>query len=309
MTENILHIVNGDSIVSRLHDIGIHDDQLVWREMLCEGKTVFKLDSEEFKTARTSYLYQFDATEETYVQSFLKPLLETNYKAYTTIVLWFEYDLFCHINMIAALSYLKTKNLNIPIHLVCSGWIEHETNLKGLGELTDKQLAQHYKEKVLLTKDDIMLANELWRLYCTDNHIFFKKYVTETSSFPYLSNCISAHLKRFPDVTNGLNVLEVNILKIIQQENIKSTHQLTGYALQYQGYYGFGDLQIINIIHKLASFFEIQKGRLVLNRKGHLALEHIKSFYDQVTDDTTFGGCKKYKYCYHPNKHILTKHE
>ncbi len=309
MAENILHIINGDSIVSRLHDIGIHDDQLVWREMLCEGKTVFNLDSEEFKTARTSYLYQFEATEETYVQSFLKPLLETNYKAYTSIVLWFEYDLFCHINMIAALSYLKTKKLDSPIYLVCSGWIEHEPNLKGLGELTDKQLAQQYKDKILLTKEDIVLANELWRLYCTDNHISFKKYVTRTSSFPYLSNCISAHIKRFPNVTNGLNTLETHILKIIQQENIKSTHQLTGYVLQYQGYYGFGDIQIKNIIHKLASFFEIQKERLVLNRQGHLALEHIKSFYDQVTDDTTFGGCKKYKYCYHPTKHILTKHE
>ena len=106
-----------------------------------------------------------------------------------------------------------------------------------------------------------------------------------------------------------MNILETNILKIIKTEHIKSTHQLTGYVLQYQGYYGFGDLQIKNIIHKLASFFETQEERLVLNRKGHLALDHIKSFYDQVQDDTIFGGCKKYEYCYHPSKHILTKHE
>ncbi|WP_298420953.1 DUF1835 domain-containing protein [uncultured Kordia sp.] len=309
MTQKTLHIINGDSLVSRLHDIGIHDDQLVWREMLCEGKTVFNLASDDFKNARVNYLAQFEATEETYVTSFLKPLLETNYKEYTSIVLWFEYDVFCHINMIAALSYLKTKKLDIPIYLVCSGWIPKETHLKGLGELTDKQLLKHYNEKITLTKYDIMLANELWRLYCTDDHTIFKEFVTHKSSFPYLSNCISAHLKRFPDVTNGLNILETNILKIIKKEKIKSIHHLTGYVLQYQGYYGFGDLQIKNIIHKLAGFFEIQKEQVVLNRQGHLALDHIKSFYDLVTDDTIFGGCKKYEYCYHPTQQILTKHE
>ena len=309
MAQKNLHIINGDSLVSRLHDIGINDDQLVWREMLCEGNTVFDLSSGDFKTARVSYLAQFDATENTYTESFLKPLLETDYTSYTSITLWFEYDLFCHINMIAALSYLKTKKLNTPIYLVCSGWIENETHLKGLGELTDKQLLEHYNNKIELTKDDIIFANELWRIYNTKNHIVFKNYIKQSSSFPYLSNCISAHLKRFPDVTNGLNILETNILKIIQKEHIKSTHHLTGYILQYQGYYGFGDLQITKIIHKLASFFDVEKKKLVLNRQGHLALDHIKSFYDQVTDETIFGNCKKYEYCYHPTQQILTKHE
>lgn len=309
MAEKILHIVNGDSLTARLHTIGLNDDQLVWREMLCEGKTVYDLDSEAFKNARVSYLEKFEASEQTYVESFLKPLLETDYASYDSIILWFEYDLFCHINMLAALSHLSKQRLTIPIYLVCSGWIEGETNLKGLGELNDTQLLQHYKDKVLLSNNDILFANELWRLYCTEDHTVFKKYVTNSTSFPYLSNCISAHLKRFPDVTNGLNILETNILKIIKTEHIKSIHQLTGYVLQYQGYYGFGDLQIKNIIHKLASFFETQEERLVLNRKGHLALDHIKSFYDQVQDDTIFGGCKKYEYCYHPSKHILTKHE
>ncbi|WP_430408500.1 DUF1835 domain-containing protein [Kordia sp.] len=309
MTQKVLHIINGDSLVSRLHDIEIHDDQLVWREMLCEGKTIFDLASDDFKNTRVSYLTQFGATEETYTTSFLQPLLETNYEAYASIVLWFEYDVFCHINMIAAISYLKAKKLDIPIYLVSSGWIPHETNLKGLGELTNKQLQHQYDEKILLTKYDIMLANELWRMYCSSNHVAFKEFITHKSSFPYLSNCISAHLKRFPDVTNGLNILETNILNIIKKENIKSIHHLTGYVLQYQGYYGFGDLQIKNIIHKLASFFNIQKEQIILNRQGHLALDHIKSFYDQVTDDTTFGGCKKYEFCYHPTQQILTKHE
>ncbi|QHI35079.1 hypothetical protein IMCC3317_04250 [Kordia antarctica] len=309
MNHQTLHILNGDTLISRLEDIDIHDDQLVWREMLCEGKTVYDLKSKAFKNERLSYLQQFNATEETYTSSFLIPLLTTNYAKYTSIVLWFEYDLFCHINMIAALSHLKQLHIKAPIYLVCSGWIEHEPNLKGLGELTDKQLETQYDNRIELTKEDIRLADDLWRLYCTNDHTDFKKYVTVKSSFPYLSSCINAHLKRFPAVSNGLNVLETHLLKIIQKEKIKSTLQLTGYVLQYQGYYGFGDLQIRKIIAKLASFFEIENERLVLNRQGLLAMDHMKSFYDQLKDDTIYGNCKKYEYCYHLSKQLITKHE
>lgn len=309
MQQQTLHILNGDSLTPRLDKIEIEDDQLVWREMLCEGKTSYDLKSEAFKQQRISYLTPYGASKKTYVDSFLTPLLTTNFSKYNTIVVWFEYDLFCHINMIAALSFLKQLKFSGKIYLVCSGWIENEPNLKGLGELTDAQLKTHYNQKIELTKADIELADTLWRLYCTDNHIKFKKYITLTSSFPYLSNCINAHLKRFPSVTNGLNVLETHILKIIHKEEIKNTRQLTGYILQYQGYYGFGDLQIIRIIEKLSTFFNTKSKRLALTREGLLAIDDLQSFYNQLSEDTVFGNCNKYEYCYHPSKQILTKHE
>ncbi|WP_420573522.1 DUF1835 domain-containing protein [Kordia sp.] len=309
MLDKTIHILNGDALVPRLDAVGIKEDQFVWREMLCEGKTVYDLKSDAFKDVRIDYLKQFIDTEITYDESFLIPLLTTNFAKYTSIVLWFEYDLFCHINMIAALSYLKQLKVSGNIYLVCSGWVDNEPNLKGIGELTDVQLKEHYKQKIKLTQKDIDLADTLWKLYCTDDHTNFKKYITLTSSFPYLSNCINAHLKRFPSVSNGMNVLETHILKIIHKEEIKSTRQLIGYILQYQGYYGFGDLQIKNIIHKLATFFETKNDRLTLNRQGLLAIDNIQSFYDQLSDDTFFGNCSKYEYCYHPSKQILTKHE
>ncbi|PTX61441.1 hypothetical protein C8N46_10484 [Kordia periserrulae] len=309
MLHKTLHIVNGDSLTPRLTKIGVADDQLVWREMLCEGKTVYDLKTDAFKEARMEYLKQFIDTELTYDESFLIPLLTTNFSKYSTIVLWFEYDLFCHINMLAALSHIKQLKISSKIYLVCSGWVENETQLKGLGELSDEQLLTHYKNKILLTEADIALADTLWKLYCSDNHIDFKNYVTTRSSFPYLTNCINAHLKRFPNIASGLNVLETHILKIIRQEEIKNTRQLTGYILQYQGYYGFGDLQITHIIDKLSRFYETKNERLDLNREGFLAVDEMQNFYEEVLDETIFGNCEKYKFCYHPSEQIVTKHE
>lgn len=309
MLQKTLHILNGDSLTPRLAKIGVVDDQLVWREMLCEGKTAYDLKSDAFKEARIDYLSPFIDTEITYDESFLIPLLTTNFAKYASIILWFEYDLFCHINMLAAISHIKQLKISSNIYLVCSGWVENDTQLKGLGELSDEQLQAHYKNKILLTEADIELADRLWKLYCSDNHIEFKNYVTIRSSFPYLTNCINAHLKRFPGIANGLNVLETHILKIIRQEEIKSKRQLTGYILQYQGYYGFGDLQITHIIDKLSCFYEMQEEHLVLNRKGYLAVDELRNFYDELSDETVFGNCKKYKFSYHSSEQIVTKYE
>jgi hypothetical protein len=309
MIQKTLHILNGDSLTPRLAKIGIQDDQLVWREMLCEGKTHYDLKSEAFKQERISYLAEFGATEKTYTESFLNPLLTTNFAKYSSVVLWFEYDLFCHINMIAVLSHIKQLKIPGKVYLVCSGWIENDPNLKGLGELTDQQLKDHFKNKITLKDSDLELADTLWKLYCSNDHIRFKEYVTQSSSFPYLSNCINAHLKRFPGVDCGLSVLEKHILKIIHKEEIKSTRQLTGYILQYQGYYGFGDLQITRIIKKMAAFFEKQAEKLALTRDGLLAIDNMKSFYKQLADTTIFGNCEKYAFSYHPSNQILTKHE
>lgn len=308
---SLLHITNGDSFTHRLDSLKLKGDVITWREMLCEGKTLTNVGSESFWKTRFEFLNKnYKVTKSSFIEKTLKEYRSLcNHKQQDQIVLWFEYDLFCHINMIAALSFLKQLKFSGKIYLVCSGWIENEPNLKGLGELSDAQLKDHYNQKIELTRSDIELADTLWRLYCTSNHIKFKKYVTLTSSFPYLSNCLNAHLKRFPSVTSGLNVLEKHILKIIHKEEIKNTRQLTGYILQYQGYYGFGDLQIIRIIKKLSAFFNTKSKRLTLTREGLLAIDDLQSFYNQLSEDTVFGNCNKYEYCYHPSKQILTKHE
>lgn len=309
LADKLLHIVNGDALENYLNKLNISGDFLVWREMLCEGKTTYQLGTDEFVTHRVDYLKQFDVSTASYKEKFNTALLHTDFNAYDTIVLWFEYDLFCHINLIAALSHLLQHNINIPLYLVCSGRVEGEEHLKGLSELSPEQLQKHYQEKIRLTPEDITLADTLWKIYNSDNHLTFKKYTKASSSFQYLTSCLSAHLRRFPSKSTGLNVLETHILKIIDSEHIKTTHQLIGYILQYQGYYGFGDLQIKNIIHKLARFFTTNGEQLQLTEDGKSIILQTANFYKEVKDGTFFGGTKKYDYQYDLNTRIVYRNE
>lgn len=304
---NILHITNGDNLTNYLRELDFIDPILTWQEMLCEGPTIAAIDSKEFFKIRKKFLkefYDIEVNEEELFQELAK-LNSAN--DYDEIILWFEYDLFCHINMIGVINLLHQKEISTKLSLVCSGRIKGENSLKGLSELTQDQLLSHYRNRVQLTTDDKELAIALWRTYCGKDHNIFKPYITRQSNFEYMGNCLKAHLKRFPDQQSGLSTIEANILKLIRDVDIKSVHHLLGYILNYQGYYGFGDVQFERIINNLKPFFvQSQKG-LELNREGHEAILGHHNVAHKVNNQMVYGSVNRLDYYFSTAQNKLIK--
>ncbi len=302
-----LHITNGQVLTDYLKELEIEGEILTWHEMLCEGPTIAGIDSEEFIQARKEFLNQYYNIEldEDKFKSELEKLNSVD--DYCNIVLWFEYDLFCHINLIAVMSLIHQREIKLPLYLVCSGRVEGEKDLMALGELNKNQLLKHYKNRIALTDDDRDLAISLWRIYCGKDHNIFKPYIVKKSSFTYLSNCLKAHLKRFPDSKSGLSVIEKNILALIKSKNITSRNHLLGYILNYQGYYGYGDLQLERQIDKLSIFFNETENILKLNRIGHEALSGTKNYAARINNDVTYGGVNRLKFQFDIAKNKLVK--
>ena len=307
MSKQQLHITNGSHLTNVLNELNIQGVKLTWQELLCEGPTTEKVGSELFLETRKSFFTQFyniDLDIE-FIKSELDKFNDS--ENYSEIVLWFEYDLFCHINMIAIISLIQQKKMNLPLHLVCSGRIEGSKNLMGLSELSPEQLLNHYKNKVLLNKEDIDIATTVWGIYCGVDHTLLKPFIVKPSSFKYLSNCLKAHLERFPNSVDGLSILERNILQIIVKQSITSKHHLLGYALNYQGYYGYGDLQLERIINQLSMFYSVTEGEIELNRKGHEALLGHHNFALEIDNDMMYGGVKKIAFQFNKSKNKLVK--
>ncbi|MEM9680627.1 MAG: DUF1835 domain-containing protein [Bacteroidota bacterium] len=307
MSDKILHITNGSALTNYLKELDFKDDMLTWQEMLCEGPTIAAINSTAFFDIRRKFLkdyYDIDVNQEELEHELSKL---DNIDEYSAIMLWFEYDLFCHINMLGVINLLHQKNIDKPLYLVSSGRIPGESQLRGLGELTPEQLYVHYNNRVLLTEDDKKLAIALWRTYCGKDHNIFKPYILENSSFKYLTNCLKAHLKRFPNHKNGLSTIEENILTIVKDLEIKSIHHLMGYGLNYQGYYGFGDTQIERIIEHLKPFLQIEEDRVTLNRKGHEALLGQHNFTAEVNNNMIYGGVKRLDFQYNSEENKLIK--
>lgn len=151
------------------------------------------------------------------------------------------------------------------------------------------------------------MAISVWDIYCGKDHNLLKPYIIKTSSFKYLNNCLKAHLERFPDSITGLNILEKNILEIIKEKDIKSINQLLGYAINYQGYYGYGDLQFERIIENLSVFFTEDKNGIKLNRKGYNALLGQHNFATEINTNIQFGGINKLDFQFNKQENKLVK--
>ena len=151
------------------------------------------------------------------------------------------------------------------------------------------------------------MASLIWELYCGDKPKRLISEIKKTTNFEYLSSCIRAHIERFPNSKSGLNSLESNVLKLIQEHQISSVNHLLGYALKYQGYYGYGDIQMQRVIDKLRSFYKVTKTQVVLNESGIKAIEGSENFYQKLKDDESYGGVKKYDFLYDPDSHNLLK--
>lgn len=309
MNSNPLHITNGGSLSDYLFKLGIStpDNTVSWMETLCVGPTVEDLTSDAFFQARKAFFKTFYGINlsKKRMKSALSKLDDIS--DYTEIILWFEYDLFCHINMVAVISLLEQKGIFLPIYLVCSGRVEGIKGLKALPELSPQHLKSHYDNRIKLNVDDITLAKKIWSIYCGKNHNLLMPLITRASSFKYMSNCLKAHIKRFPDMRSGISTLEYNILKLVKENNITSRHHLVGYTLHYQGYYGYGDLQLERVIDLLAMFFNETPNQLALNRKGHLALEHQHNYQTEMNNTIHFGGVRSLDYKFDKTKNKLIK--
>jgi hypothetical protein len=297
MGASILHITNGDMTTNYLKKLKFSGDFITWREMLCEGKTTTDVGSEIFWKNRYDFFKtSYKISKQKFIDYTVKEYRSLcNHKNQKEIVLWFEHDLFCQINMLAVISWLKRYRKGYHISLVCSGKVGNSKKLFALPELNQKQIQSHFKNRIELTEDDIEYADYIWQLYCSNSPLRLETVYkfNPLSPFQYLASAVEAHLKRFPSIENGLNKVENTILNVAHNQKSTSKKQLVSKLLKNQETYGFGDLQYQNKINDLGKLFS-SFNPVKLSKKGKQVLENQLNFYGEIRSDNSYlGGSKK----------------
>ena len=311
MSTKILHITNGDSTTKYLKKLQFEGQFITWREMLCEGKTAVQVGSEQFWKLRFDFLKtSYKISKKQFIELTLKEYrMLCKQKRQNEIVLWFEHDLFCQINMIAVLSWLKRYRKGRKISLVCSGNIAGSDQLFGLSQLSEKQLKKHYQEKIELTEDDIEYADYVWQLYCANNpiklHNVYKYQPSQT--FKYLTGGLLSHLQRFPTIGNGMNALENKIINLVKKEEFSNEKEFVAKLLKLDARYGFGDVQYFKKIDELKHLFG-SLSPVKLNETGQKVQQRLLNVYANLRNDYSYlGGAKKYNFLYDNSSQKLLK--
>ncbi len=302
MNTSFLHITNGDTTTNLLKKLNLTGEIITWREMLCEGKTTTDVGSEKFWKTRFNFLKNsYKITKKTFINNTLKEYRNLcNQKKQEEIILWFNYDLFSQINMIAVISWLKKYRKGRKISLINCGKVKNSNKLHTFTELTRKQLKEYYKNKVELTLDDIEYANYMWQLYCSESPLRLETVYkfNPSSPFIYLSTAIKSHLQRFPSLKNGLNNIENTIIKTANHQKITTKNKLVNQLIENKKSYGFEDVQYIHKIELLKKLFT-SFNPVKLSRIGKKVLENQTNYYSHLRSDFSYlGGSKKYSFLY-----------
>ncbi|SFW46882.1 protein of unknown function [Sinomicrobium oceani] len=303
-----LHITNGDGFTSVLKNLKLEGEIITWREMLCEGKTTTEVGSESFWKTRFEFLNKnYKVSKTNFIEATLKEYRRLcNQKTQEEIVLWFDEDLFCQINMIAVISWLKKHRKEAQVSLVCKKQKKDKPFI--LTRLSEEQILKLYGSRVNLKQDDIEYADYIWQLYCSDTPLrleTFSKF--NASQFPYLTDAIALHLHRFPTVKNGLNQLENEVLALANSKRINSKEKLVEALIKKESDYGFGDLQYYRLIDTMKPLFH-SFHPVKLSATGKEVLDKVKNYYPFIKQDDIFlGGTRKYSFLYHEDSGKLLK--
>lgn len=269
---NILHVVNGDSTAEILKQSNLQGEIIVWRELLCEGPLEKEVGSDDFWMKRYDYFKNnFGVERLEYYDKTIKEIIQLeDLEGVNEVILWFEFDLFCQINLMAVCSYLlQSFRKDVKYSLVCVGYKKGKEGLQSLADYTSEEFPKLLENKLNITKSNLEFADEIWKVYVKNDKKELENFNFKHSKFRYLKIAMEQNFKRFP-FANGLNEIENKILQIID-ENSLSEKEIVRELLIWQNaetVYGFGDLQYFNYLKSLSEYYKVKDNICILNELG-----------------------------------------
>ena len=244
---DIVHILNGDAL---LHSFPsqLEGEIVIFREMMMEGP-VNANSFTRFMQIRKEYMkeaYQIEESE--YELKSIRELQKIiNLDQTKKVFLWFEYDLFCQINMWCTIYMLTKWNTIKHLYIIYPdhyGW-------HGFGSMETSQLAEQFTKALPLDKQDISFIQNLWITYSNEDWETMKTKATYSSkAFPQQQKIIHTHLERLP--TNGQpGVLNSTLTSLINQYGKDNFGAIFRSFSQSMGRYGMGDLQVKRMVDLL----------------------------------------------------------
>lgn len=306
-----LHLLNGEGTA---HHFSLAGDCIVWNEALACGNTLYEVATPAFYASREAFFkrqykhlpLREPISDDAYQSLVIAQLDQLkNAAQYNEITLWFEFDWFCQINLMAALSWFAQQTHPFDnVYLVCIDAHPAIEDFRGLGQLKPEHFAPLFAQRKKLSAQDIAFADKVWAAYCGNNVLALADLISTRTppAFPYLPTAFGYFQQLFPEQQSGLNLIERHLLKVAQTQPLKNKHQWVGQALR-EGlpHLGFGDLQYYDSMQHIAALW--QEGEtLQLTNLGKRVANSEERFLPSQTHKFALGGVFNTDYCWLSNE-------
>jgi hypothetical protein len=239
----IYHVLPGDSLVEEFRKIEIPGEVIVCREALIAGPVDAETPDEFWERRARFILAAYGEDEIDYHEKVADELERLGDISSTDDVnLWFEYELFCSVNMWFCLSRLDGSGAEI--YRVKPAVLDEGDRWMGFGRLSADDLSRCYADRVKFTPDDIRLGTDLWTAYRENDQAgMMRLSAFESECFPYLNEVCQAAAER--------ETRPAEILAEIHFEGKTEFDEMFSEFSRRAGVYGFGDLQVKRLLARI----------------------------------------------------------
>lgn len=292
---NTLHLLNGDGTAHTFQQTTLTGDYLVWREILSEGPAP-ALPEPVFWEMRSHYIQQtYGEAASTYQEKVLGELLKLeSFADYDEVVLWFEFDLLCQINLIYLLQWFAEKDLkNTALSVISVDRHLEVRHFLGMGQLTPAQLQELPRLKTPITAAERRTAQKVWLAYTSPDPATLETMAAQDiPGFAFLRKALRAHLQRFPSVANGLNRIEHLLLRLVAEE-ASTSEKLMQRFWERETIYGLGDWQILYYVKRLHPLaLRLDGISLRITSLGEKLLSNTTDWLEHRRPDYWVGGVR-----------------
>ena len=244
----MLHIHNGDSSAGTAKKSSIPGEHLAWREALVCGPAPGSLSEDKFRGLRARHLAEAYGVNLAESEKELRAQEEAlaHFSDHKEIVLWFEHDLFCQVQLIYLLDGFAQRELGkTKLSMICIGEFAGVPDFRGLGQLNEGQLASLFPQRQEITPAQLKLGSKAWQGYSSSNPKEIQSLLdADLSALPFLKSALTKHLQRFPSVRNGLGRAENVAVELVAggRSEFRSLFPEFG---KREPVYGFGDAQVL----------------------------------------------------------------
>ena len=239
----IYHVLPGDSLVEEFKKTGIGGEVLVCREVLVVGP----IDAEtphEFWDARARFILAEYGEDEILFHERVADELEklSDITEDDEVNLWFEYELFCSVNMWFCLSMLVRSGATV--FRVEPSVVSEDERWSGFGYLGPDELRRCYDARQMFTDADLKLGADLWDAFRKNDSLrLIELSDSDSTRFPYLREVAAAAAAK--------ETKPSQILAEIVADGFTEFDTIFPEFKRRGGEYGFGDLQVQRLLDGL----------------------------------------------------------
>jgi len=239
----IYHVLPGDAQVEDFRKTGIDGELIVFREALVTGP-IDAVDVNEFWNQRSRFiLSEYGDDEIAFQEKVADEILKiSDIGMDDEVNLWFEFELFCGVNLWYCLNELQGSGAEVfrvaPVNL------EPDDVWKGFGGHTSDDLSAAYEERVKMSDDDLATGATLWEAYR-------KRENSELRKLGEYRSAAMPFLKEVAEAASEIDSRPIQIVREIRSEGLATLAEVFPEFRNRAGVYGFRDSQVERLLDSI----------------------------------------------------------